>query len=115
MVRLQQLREEAEKARASALAAQHEANQEQEEYRQKVEELNREAEKAAKLREMRSRLAPDDRVHVQRFGKVGRVVRVDHKKSIAVVSLGLGQWEVPLNEVFPPEETPPADERRKSY
>lgn len=115
MVRLQQLREEAEKARSSALAAQHEANQEQEEYRQKVEELAREAEKAAKLREMRSRLAPDDRVHVQRFGKVGRVVRVDHKKNIAVVSVGLGQWEVPLDEVFPPEETPPAEEQRKSY
>jgi DNA mismatch repair protein MutS2 len=104
MVRLQQLREEAEKARASALAAQHEANQEQEEYRQKVEELKREAEKAAALREMRSKLSPDDRVHVQRFDKVGRVIRVDHKKNIAVISLGLGQWEVPLEEVFPPQE-----------
>ena len=62
---------------------------------------------------MRSRLNPDDRVHVQRFGKVGRVLRVDHKKNIAVVSLGLGQWEVSLDEVFPPEETlPPTDRRR---
>ena len=43
MVRLQQLREEAEKARSSALAAQYEANQEQEEYRQKVEEAFYEA------------------------------------------------------------------------
>jgi DNA mismatch repair protein MutS2 len=114
MARLQELREEAEKARASALAAQHEANQEQEEYRQKVEELAREAEKAAALRDLRSRLAPDDRVHVQRFDKVGRVVRVDHKKNIAVVSLGLGQWEVSLDEVFPPEELPPASDRRRS-
>jgi DNA mismatch repair protein MutS2 len=115
LVRLQQLREEAEKARAQALAAQHEANQEQEEYRQKVEALSREAEKAAKLRELRSRLAPDDRVHIQRFGKVGRVVRVDHKKNIAVVSLGLGQWEVPLEEVFPPEETTFEGERKRSH
>jgi hypothetical protein len=30
------------------------------------------------------------------------VVRVDFKRSIAVVSLGLGQWEVSLDEVFPP-------------
>jgi DNA mismatch repair protein MutS2 len=113
MVKLQQLREEAEKARESALAAQHEANQEQEGYRQKIEELEREAEKSAALREMRSRLNPDDRVHVQRFGKVGRVMRVDHKKNIAIVSLGLGQWEVSLDEIFPPEETqPPADRRR---
>jgi DNA mismatch repair protein MutS2 len=105
LVRLQQLREEAEKARASALAAQHEANQEQEEYRQKVEALAREAEKSAQLRDFRSRLAPDHRVYTQRFGKVGRVIRVDHKKNIAVVNLGLGQWEVPLEEVFPPETT----------
>ncbi len=111
MVRLQQLREEAEKARTSALAAQHEANQEQEEYRQKVEELKREAEKAAALREMRSKLSPDDRVHVQRFDKVGRVIRVDHKKNIAVISLGLGQWEVPLEEVFPPQENSGATKR----
>jgi DNA mismatch repair protein MutS2 len=111
LVRLQQLREEAEKARASALAAQHNANQEQEEYRQKVEELRRDAERLAALREMRSRLAPDDRVHVQRFDKVGRVIRVDHKKGIAVISLGLGQWEVPLEEVFPPEEKSPVSER----
>jgi DNA mismatch repair protein MutS2 len=115
LVRLQQLREEAEKARAQALAAQHEANQEQEEYRQKVEALSREAEKAAKLRELRGRLAPDDRVHIQRFGKVGRVIRVDHKKNIAVVSLGLGQWEVPLEEVFPPEESTLEGERKRSH
>ena len=38
---------------------------------------------------------------VQRFDKQGRVVRVDHKKNVAVVSVGLGQWEVPLEEVFP--------------
>ena len=104
MVRLQQLREEAEKARESALAAQHDANQEQEEYRQKVEELKREAERVVALREMRSKLTADDRVHVQRFDKVGRVIRVDHKKNIAVISLGLGQWEVPLDEVFPPKD-----------
>jgi hypothetical protein len=28
-------------------------------------------------------------------------MRVDHKKNLAVVSVGLGQWEVPLEEVFP--------------
>jgi DNA mismatch repair protein MutS2 len=46
-------------------------------------------------------------VKVQRFDKQGRIVRIDHKKNIAVVSVGLGQWEVPLEEVLPLEsETP---------
>jgi DNA mismatch repair protein MutS2 len=43
-------------------------------------------------------------VLVARFDKPGRVVRVDHKKGMAVVSVGLGQWEVPLEEVFPTTE-----------
>jgi hypothetical protein len=30
-------------------------------------------------------------------------VRVDRKRNIAVVSVGLGQWEVPLDEIFPLE------------
>ena len=63
--------------------------------------MEREAEEAAALREARARLQPNDPVHVQRFDKQGRIVRVDHKRNLAVVSLGLGQWEVPLDEVFP--------------
>jgi DNA mismatch repair protein MutS2 len=101
MVRLQQLREEAEKAREEALAAAHEAAREREEYERKQDELRRQAETEAALREWRARLQPGDRVHVQRFGSVGRVVRVDHKRAVAVVSVGLGQWEVPLEEVTP--------------
>jgi DNA mismatch repair protein MutS2 len=38
---------------------------------------------------------------VQRFGQFGRIVRVDHRKNAAVVSVGLGQWEVPLEEITP--------------
>jgi DNA mismatch repair protein MutS2 len=101
LTELQQQREEAEKARTMALEAQHEAELQREEYRQKTEELERAAEKAAALKEARARLQPNDPVHVPRFDKPGRIVRVDHKRNIAVVSLGLGQWEVPLDEVFP--------------
>jgi DNA mismatch repair protein MutS2 len=101
MIRLQQLREETERARAEALAAAHEATREREEYERKQEELRQQAEADAALREWRSRLQPGDRAHVQRFGSVGRVVRVDHKRAVAVVSVGLGQWEVPLDEVTP--------------
>ena len=101
MVRLQQLREEAEKARAEALAAAHEAMREREEYERKQEELRQQVEAEAALREWRSRLQPGDRAHVQRFGSAGRVVRVDHKRAVAAVSVGLGQWEVPLEELTP--------------
>jgi DNA mismatch repair protein MutS2 len=101
--RLQELREETEKAREEALKAQHEAARQREEYVQKTAELEREAEEAAALREARAKLLPNDPVRVPRFDKPGRIVRVDHKRNIAIVSVGLGQWEVPLGEVFPVE------------
>jgi DNA mismatch repair protein MutS2 len=104
MAKLQQLREETEKAREEALVAQHEADRQREEYRQKMVQMEREAEEAAALREARARLQPNDAVRVPRFDKPGRIVRVDHKRNLAVVSLGLGQWEVPLEEVFPVPE-----------
>jgi DNA mismatch repair protein MutS2 len=101
MAQLQKLREDAERAREEALRAQHEAHRQREELRQKAELLEREAEQAAALREARLRLQPNDAVRVPKFDKTGRVVRVDFKRNIAVVSLGIGQWEVPLEEVFP--------------
>jgi DNA mismatch repair protein MutS2 len=103
MAKLQQMRAEAEKAREEALVAQHEAERQREEYRQQLLMAQREAEEAAALREARGRLRPNDPVRVPRFDKPGRVVRVDHKRNLAVVSVGLGQWEVPLDEVFPLE------------
>jgi DNA mismatch repair protein MutS2 len=102
MARLQELREAAEKAREEALLAQHEAQRQREEYQQKTANLEREAEQAAALREARAKLQANDIVHVARFDKQGKIVRVDHKKNIALVSIGLAQWEVPLDEIFPP-------------
>jgi DNA mismatch repair protein MutS2 len=101
LVKLQQLREETEKAREEALAATHAAEKEREEFERQQEELRQKAAAEAKLREWRQRLTAGDRAHVQRFGSVGRVVRVDHKRALAVVSVGLGQWEVPLEELTP--------------
>jgi DNA mismatch repair protein MutS2 len=101
MIQLQKLREETEKAREEALRAQHEAERQREELRQKTDQLEREKEEATKLREARLRLQPNDAVRVPRFDKPGRIVRVDFKRNIALVSVGIGQWEVPLDEVFP--------------
>jgi DNA mismatch repair protein MutS2 len=101
MAQLQQLREDAEKAREDALVAQHQAEQERESYRLKLLELQREAEAAQALREARARLQTGDPVRVPKFDKMGKVVRIDHKRNLAVVSVGIGQWEVSLEEVFP--------------
>jgi DNA mismatch repair protein MutS2 len=101
MTELQRLREDTEKAREEALLAQHEAEQQREEYRQRMLLLQREAEEAAALREARAKLQPGDPVRVTRFDKPGQLVRVDHKRNMAIVSVGLGQWEVPLDEVYP--------------
>jgi len=99
---LQEKRAEADKARAEALQAQQEAARQRQEYEQKLAELERQAKEAAALREARGRLQPGDPVSVPRFDKPGRIVRIDAKRNTAVVSVGLGQWEVPLDEVFPP-------------
>lgn len=98
---LQQMRAATEKAREEALRAQQEATQERDALRLHKEQLQHDAEQAAILREARLKLKPNDRVDVPKFGKPGRVVRVDHKKNTVVVSVGLGQWEVTFEEVFP--------------
>ena len=99
--RLQQLREEAEHARVAALAAQHEAVQQKAVYERKVEQLVIDATEQSDLLKMRQTLAPNTIVRVSRFDKTGRVVKVDTKKQLVTVSLGLGQWEVPFDEIFP--------------
>jgi DNA mismatch repair protein MutS2 len=101
MIQLQKLRADAEKAKEEALLAQHEAERQREELRQKTVMLEREAEEAAQLREARLRLQPNDAVRVPKYDKPGKIVRVDFKRNVAVVSLGLGQWEIPLDDVFP--------------
>jgi DNA mismatch repair protein MutS2 len=105
LLRLQQMKDEAEKARADALAKQHEAEQRRTEFERMAADLEREAAAAAALRDARGRLRANDRVRVSRFDQPGRVVRVDHVKGLAVVSVGLGQWEVRLDEVFPLDQT----------
>jgi DNA mismatch repair protein MutS2 len=101
LARLQELRQEAEKARQDALVAQHEADRQRQEYEARRAALEREAQQAAALREARARLQPGDAVQVPRFGKTGTVVRIDLKRGLVLVSVGLGQWEVALDEVHP--------------
>jgi DNA mismatch repair protein MutS2 len=101
LARLQELRIEAEKAKADALAAQHEADRAKEAFERERTALAREAEARAALNELRSNLKAGTPVTVQRFGSVGKVVKVDAKKQTVTVSVGIGQWEVPFDEIFP--------------
>jgi len=101
LAQLQKKREEAENAREEAMRAQADANRQKHELEQKLAEVDRQSKEAMTLREARARLQPGDSVDVPKFDKAGKVVRVDHKRNIAIVSLGLGQWEVSLEEVFP--------------
>lgn len=102
LARLQELREEAEKAKEQALAAAHEATREKEEFERRKAQLDREAEAVVQLQQMRAGLRPGDVVKVSRFDKTGKVVRVDAKKQTVTVGVGIGQWEVPFDEIFPP-------------
>jgi len=101
LVRLQEKREEAEKAREQAMLAELAAARQRAEYEQKMVDFERQAREAAALREARTKLKPGDAVNVPKYDKQGRIVRIDAKKNVAVVNLGLGQWELALDEVFP--------------
>jgi DNA mismatch repair protein MutS2 len=101
LIQLQQKREETEKARAEAMEAQLDAQRQRDEYVHKLAEFEREQREAAAMREWRAKLQPGDNVWVPKYDKHGKVVRVEAKRGTAVVSLGLGQWEVTFDEVFP--------------
>jgi DNA mismatch repair protein MutS2 len=105
LIQLQQKREEAEKARAEAMKLQHDAHKQREEYAHKLAEFERAQRDADAMREWRSKLKTGDAVWVPKYDKHGRIVRVDAKRGTAVVSLGLGQWEVAFEEIFPEKKT----------
>jgi DNA mismatch repair protein MutS2 len=103
LARLQELREQAEKAKVDALAAQAEADRQKAEYLLKLAATQRDQERQVELTTKRERLKAGEAVHVSRFDAIGKVVRVDVKKRTVLVSVGLGQWEVPFDEVTPSE------------
>ena len=101
LARLQELRLEAEQAKVDALAARHEADREKDSLARERGALAKEAADRAALHELRAGLKAGTVVNVQRFGSTGRVVKVDAKKQTITVSVGIGQWEVPFDEIFP--------------
>jgi DNA mismatch repair protein MutS2 len=101
LARLQELRIEAEQAKVEALAARQQADKEKAEFEFKKTALDREAAEKAALNELRASLKPGAVVMVSRFNATGRVVRVDAKKQTVRVSVGIGEWEIPFDEIFP--------------
>ncbi|HKA07269.1 MAG TPA: DNA strand exchange inhibitor protein, partial [Gemmataceae bacterium] len=99
--------EEAEKARTEALSRQHDADRQKAEFERKVAELKQRQDEDSRLAEWRSRLRPGDSVYSPKFGKSGKVARVNQAKGTVFISVGIGQWEVFLNEVLP--EAPKSD------
>ena len=101
LARLQELREEAEKAKQTALEAEQAATRQRAEFEKLTADLGREAKEQADLHTWRLALQPGDPAKVKRFDGVGKVVRVNLVKQTVTVSVGLGQWETPFPEVFP--------------
>ncbi|QJX00503.1 endonuclease MutS2 [Frigoriglobus tundricola] len=101
LVRLQELRLEAEQAKVEALAARHDADREKEALARERAALEKETADRAALHDLRAGLKAGTVVTVQRFGSTGKVVKVDAKKQTVTVSVGIGQWEVPFEEIFP--------------
>ncbi len=101
LARLQELKEEAEKARQASMEAQHAAELQKAEYEEKVLQFDREKADRIELDDWRSQLKPTTAVRVTRFDAIGKVVKVDLRKQSVLVSVGLGQWEIPFDEILP--------------
>ncbi|MFO0815171.1 MAG: DNA strand exchange inhibitor protein [Gemmatales bacterium] len=101
--KLQAARESAEKARHEAHLAEVEAEKKRQEYEAKQSALAKQQQRDEELKRFRETLRPGIAVAVERFDQPGQVVRVDQGRGLAVIKAGLGQWEVPLREIFPGE------------
>lgn len=103
--KLQHAREVAEQARLEAHQAEEQARKIRQEYEQKQNLLAQQQALEESLKSFRTTLKPGSAVSVDRFDQPGQVVRVDQARQLAVIKAGLGQWEVKLNEIFPPSQT----------
>lgn len=101
LLKLQKEKQEISNEHSLILQAEVEARQQDILIKQQEFAKQRELEKAQILANFRLQLKAGDIVLVQRFDKQGRVVRVDEKKGQIKVNVGLGEWEIPMDEIFP--------------
>ncbi len=95
-------RRQAERARQEAEAARAEADRQRLEAEREKTAFRDQQQAFARWIETISALRAGDRVHVKRFDRDGRIVRVLLHKQVAVVSVGALEMEVPLNELTIP-------------
>ena len=101
LLKLQREKQEVSDEHGLILQAEVEARKQDILIKQQEFAKQRELEKAQILANFRLQLKAGDIVLVQRFDKQGRVVRVDEKKGQVKVNVGLGEWEIPMDEIFP--------------
>jgi DNA mismatch repair protein MutS2 len=106
---IQKMRKEAEESRQSALDAQAEAERTREALSLKLADLQKQTEQDERLADARARLKAGDRVVVPRLGydRPGRIVKIDARKQIATVSVGVMKWDVKIEELVPQLITTP--------
>jgi DNA mismatch repair protein MutS2 len=97
---LEAARQRAELARQQALEAERQAQQLGRELEHRKEVIAKAEAKAEELRRARLALAPGAPVRHERLG-VGRVVRIDLTKERVRIRVGIGEWDLPLAEVYP--------------
>lgn len=101
LLKLQKEKQEISNEHSLVLQAEIEARQQALLIKKLEAAKQKEIEKAKALADFRLLLKAGDIVLVQRFDKEGRIVRVDQKKNQAKINVGLGEWEIPLDEIFP--------------
>ncbi len=94
-------RRAAERARTEAENAMVDAKKEKEAAAQQMAALRAKEVEFEQWMRTISSLQPGDRVHVRRFDRDGKVVRMKMHKQLAVVSVGSMEIEVPLKELTP--------------
>jgi len=95
-------RRQAERARAEAEEVKEQAELQKQTAESQLQKLKARQEEFERWVEMVMSLRPGDDVHVKRFDREGKIVRMLLHKQLAVVSVGAMELEVPIRELSVP-------------
>jgi hypothetical protein len=90
------------------LAKEVEASIHQEEIRRRKAGEDHQDSKRRQLQSARETLRPGDNVIVASFGQKGLIKRLDLARGQATVHVGLGEWSLPLSDLYPTGFSPEA-------
>ncbi len=92
----------------TSLAKEVEASIHQEEIRRRKAGEDHQDSKRRQLQSARETLRPGDHVIVASFGQKGLIKRLDLARGQATVHVGLGEWSLPLSDLYPTGFSPEA-------